>query len=111
MGTVRQLALDEVRRPLDPIAEVRTTVRAKLEARGIAFEEDEDPGLPGPSQTAAVELANGSQFAFEHFYDLEDCGVVVRAKPGTLTPRERLAELQRELGFDPDEVCVIHQHW
>jgi hypothetical protein len=108
---LRQLGSDEIQRPLEPIAEVRVVVRTRLENLGVIFVEDDDPGLPSPSQTAAIELANGSQFAFEHFYAFEDCGLVVRATPGAVTPRERLAELQVELGFGADDVCVIHDAW
>jgi hypothetical protein len=100
---VRQISVAEVRRPLEPIAEVAHDVRVRLEAIGIAFVEDDDPGLPGPSQTAAVELASGLQFAFEHFYTHQASSVTVRAELGASPPR-RLDELRAEFAIESVEV-------
>jgi len=100
---VRAISLAEVRRPLDPIAEVAPVVRARLEALGIAFVEDDDPGLPGPSQTAALELTSGAQFAFEHFYAHPASFIAVRAERGA-SP----AGTPRGARDAPSDVLTLH---
>jgi hypothetical protein len=109
---MHQLRFDEVRRPLEPVGEVAASVRTRLEGAGIVFVEDDDPGLPAPSQTAAVELESGSQFAFEHFYAYGNGTiVVVRAQPGAMSPRDRLRELQEEIGLRDDEILAVTERW
>jgi hypothetical protein len=108
---IRQIAQHEVLRPLEPIAEVASTLRDRLEALGVNFVEDDDPGLPSPSQTAAIELGDGTQFAFEHFYDYGERLIVVRARPGSVPPRRRLQDLQAELDFGDGDILAVAETW
>jgi hypothetical protein len=106
---IRQLREEEVRPPLLPAGEATSILRSKLEARGVAFRPDSDPGAPGPNVWAAVELEDGTQFAFEHFYN-EDF-VSVRAQPDAMSPAQRLDELRTALDFAEDAILTVFEHW
>lgn len=57
---MRQIEDAEIRRPLVPIGEASSRLRQRLESIGVVFRPDDDPGLPGPSDTAAIELSTGT---------------------------------------------------
>ena len=109
--SVRQLEWDEIRRPLLPVADARSVVRDQLERLGIRFEEDDDPGLPSPAQSAAIQLEDGVQFAFEHHYTYGERRVTIHAEPGTPRPVDRLRELQRALHIDDGDIAEVAQAW
>jgi hypothetical protein len=107
----RQLEPNEIKRPLEPIAYAPAALRERLEKLGLQFAEDHDPGLPSPSQAAAIELDNSSQFAFEHFYSYGERLVGIRARPGALSPAEKLRELQDALGLHDIPVAHVEPKW
>ena len=107
---MRQLTRTEFRRPLDPIAAVSGALRGRLEALGVVFGEDDDPGLPSRSQTAAVELAMGVQFAFEHFFDYGDGDITIRSEHGA-TPQTRLAQLRAIVPIAAAEIRYSADAW
>jgi hypothetical protein len=108
---MRQVDGSEIRRPLVPIAEASVGLRDALERVGVVFEPDDDPSLPGPSDTAAVELQTGTQFAFEHFHTHPACFIVVRAERGPGQPGDRVAELLTATGFDRALIGRVEASW
>lgn len=97
---MRSIEGEEIRRPLVPIAEASSHLREYLEQVGLTFQPDDDPGLPGPVDTAAIELTTGTQFAFEHHHAHPANFVVIRAERGTGSPADRVAELIEYAGVD-----------
>jgi len=109
---VRQVSESaELHRPLEPSGQVVVAVRGRLESLGIEFEEDPDPGLPSPSQWAAIELESGVQFAFEHFYMYSPDQLTVRSEPGSVSPAERMEVMRQALELDERDVTWIEPQW
>jgi hypothetical protein len=108
---MRQIEDSQIRRPLLPIAEASSRIRELVERFGIAFRADDDPGLPSPADTAAVELASGTQFAFEHFHGHPEDLVVVWAERGSGMPADRVAELMQGADLDPADIKRIEDSW
>ena len=108
---MRQPEDSEIRRPLLPIAEASPRIRDIVEHSGIVFRADDDPGIPGPSDSAVIELPSGTQFAFEHHHGHPDDFVVVRAERGSGKPADRLAELVRAAALDPADIKRIEDAW
>lgn len=106
---MQQIGDADIRRPLIPVGEASSRLREHLELAGVVFGPDEDPGLPGPSDTAVVELAGGTQFAFEHHHEHPENFILIRAERGDGRPADRIDELVRvaSLELDRMEPCVL----
>jgi hypothetical protein len=108
---IRQIDDAEIRRPLVPIGEASSRLRHRLETAGVVFRPDDDPGLPGPSDTAAVELSSGTQFAFEHHHAHPEDFVLVRSERGSGGPAGRIDELVRLAGIDRADIRRTEDNW
>jgi hypothetical protein len=108
---LRQIDDIVIRRPLVPIGEASSRLRQRLERLGVVFHPDDDPGLPGPTDTAVVELFSGTQFAFEHHHAHPGDFVLVLSERGSERPADRMDELVRTAGVDPIDIERTEDSW
>jgi hypothetical protein len=108
---LRQLSRRDVRGWFEPAADLAPPARSAAERAGITFAEEREFDNPGPTQWAAVELEDGSQYLLVHHYAHPDSFVELRARPGSWTPREAAERFAGALGLEPEAILHVQLGW
>lgn len=109
---MRQLEGDELNGPFEGAVAVHGVLRTRLQEQGIVFIEETEHDVPGPTDWAAIELDDGSQYLLVHpTSDGADGYLYVRARVQALSPHDTAQPFLEWLGVAPEDILFFYEDW